>query len=111
MTKYTSLETSRKLYEAFPEWEGVYDSSTLYEDDNGNRIPYYDTDYLLEKLPKRKLDNLFGGTQLMSLEDGKWGVRCDAGSDGKIYYLWGVADTPAEALALLALRLKKEGIL
>lgn len=138
MSKYTSLVTSKKLYKAFPEWKKT--GSYWFEQDNqpglakqgwlprvtvdtesamydypyfeGEICPAYDTDYLLKKLPKRNKHSVFSGTQLMTNHEGNWVARCDVTKVVKVDdYAWGIADTPAEALALLALKLKKEGML
>lgn len=128
MTKYTSLETSKKLYEAFPEWEKPKDDTEMhwiasvgypaqfvhdnccwltYEDEE-YICPAYDTDYLLEKLQSKK------GLAVTKYVGGGWNAHCERKMHGNakwVDYYEGEADTPAEALGLLALKLKKEGIL
>lgn len=71
------------------------------------RYPLYTSDYLLEKLPKQ-IKNQYRLTLAPALID-KW----RAAYDDDYGLVWSSAyDTvPAEALALLALELKKEGLL
>lgn len=124
--KTTSLELSKKLYKTFgwdrtdkswwiEQW-GDYDSEVSRyahkeEEDDANSVhfPAYDTDYLLDKLPR------YINESTNELILGRWGSRWRACympiNLGHYSELRQEADTPAEALGLLALKLKEEGML
>lgn len=122
MTNYTSLETSKRLYEAFGWWDvnfrhepdlnrpmfrrceskkesDVYITSGLY--------PAFDSDYLLEKLPSA-LDWGYDNTGALCLETY---INGWSASYSTIELPDGNADTPSEALGLLALKLREDGLL
>lgn len=119
--KVTSLELSKQIYAAFPEWNDCYFGwfETIGGEDNGgywkgpmnlnasnSRAPAYDTDYLLDKLPSR--------IELKQRAGRSWDADYYGGviKDGSISdtSTYTHADTPAEALGLLVLELKKAGI-
>lgn len=131
MTKYTSLETSKKLYEAFPDWgkpkdqtemhwffemdhptQFVYDNYCWLEHEDEDYIcPAYDTDYLLEKLQEwfsGTGGSDFGRMEIRFLADA-YAVSCRSWDDDVSLNF--SDKNAAEALADLALELKKEGIL
>lgn len=129
----TSLEVSRQLFEV-SRWENTdkvfrYVSEGHYEPatrsqliDSPDLTPYYDSDYLLDKLPAmiKNTDYHNGGInrhQYIGLQLRKW----DRGANGGIVYfaeyheIYHIplfrteAGTPSDALALLAIKLIKEG--
>lgn len=135
----TSLELSKKLYEAFPEWKptlhwvvkdngggdltkGIIHPShqefTEVIKDATETYPAYDTDFLLDKLPKFVGDDKV--PHLLCLQPnpvGKgWMAFYRHKSISPSHRLVETshvaeADTPAEALGNLALALKEAGIL
>lgn len=110
--KTTSLELSKQIYAAFPEWDDTSSYWTPDTDRQGNRqyvamsnhysppleptAPAYDTDYLLDMLPE--------GVTLVKEQ------LTDKYNAGLPRTARVAADTPAEALGLLVLELKKAGI-
>lgn len=131
MTNYTSLETGKRVYGAFgwktgysfyqtyggPEktphgWtviEGNYDEYPYRYDghDGGAEMdiacPAYDSDYLLKKL---QATGRF--IELMTFNDGWIASFAETASSPDTAI---EADTPSEALGLLALKLREEGLL
>ena len=123
----TSLSISKKLYEATG-WDDTdfdwlidkLDDEYTKPPEVGYRtsrkseifdfVPAYSSDYLLEKLPSiinetsLTLSSAYGtGTWFSSYQDYK--------VNGMTVNYLTVADTPADALALLAIKLFKQGIL
>lgn len=111
----TSLEVSKRLFEVFgwKDCHNVYinankgvDFSTCVESEdfsaNPDNIPAYDSDYLLEKLPKgcilRTPNNYSEVFQAGYRFNQKNSINCKA-------------STPADALCLLAIKLKEEGVM
>lgn len=130
----TSLALSKQIYAAFPEWKdtdkfhvptmqpGVNGDPVIqyhvvdhpmpgirtgYDDEYAFSIPAYDSDYLLDKLPSR--------IELKQRAGRSWDADYYGGviKDGSISdtSTYTHADTPAEALGLLVLNLKKAGLL
>lgn len=114
MTKTTSLELSKKLYEAFG-WEtgstgfNYVSEETLVFGWSTGAIPAYTTDFLLDKLPKEIKS---GTLELVAYADHWEAAYSDARGA-----LWDTnigshaSKVPAEALGNLALALKEKGLL
>lgn len=132
MSNYTSLETSKRLYEAFPGWcdalawwewslpdgepyiaypelERRWGLFSTQEAKDG--VPAYDTDYLLEKLPAPvEYNNNDCAIEIRCAKGDKYQWSANIRSSNAQHFKQ-VADTPAEALGLLALTLREEGLL
>lgn len=114
MTKYTSLETSRKLHEAFPEWDDLDDWYGEYVSygDLQSVAPKYNIDYLLDRLPKKIQKAEIIHYLTLSAKYGDEFKANYVSPSGYLYFFCEPEDDElVEALALLALKLKKEGIL
>lgn len=115
MSKYTTLETSKKLYEVFPEWNDTYCEIRSASDLRLRPLPHeecvyvyrYDIGYLLDKLPR-----VIGGDWLNIFANTTyWCALYGRTTTAQRTGLFGEADTLAEALALLALELKDKEVL
>lgn len=116
-----SLELCKELYELSGWWESTENwyvpnndaYKARHESVRGPenfewQYPAYDLGYLLRKLPRRRPDDVFSGVQLMTVDDETWACRIAA---PKHDFVWGVAGTPEDAAAKLAIELFKKGIL
>ena len=108
MSRTTSLELSKKLYEVSG-WEGESHPDHGFEDDDGNRIPYYTLGYLIRKLPKQiSPKNRIRDLHIRPNYRGyDW---CMYYGDFTFDFVTG-ADTPEDALCKLAISLFESNIL
>lgn len=125
--KVTSLELSKKLAEAFPEWNNAYFVWFRWGDNpeeisvtpsinippHLNKNDYtvaYDLSYILDKLPEgtyiRK--NLQFPKKRSRQHKGKYSCVCPPNLAGNNQ---AYADTAVEAAGMLALKLKENGVL
>lgn len=120
-----NLELSRELYKLSGWYKATekfwfYDDNFGYqlvdrpfgklEKENGNRCPAYDAGFMLRKLPAKIIDGIDDFFLKMSKNDDNdytFAYVCEMAN------LYGTpsADTPENALALLAINLFKQGIL
>jgi len=128
--RVASLQNSKRLYELKPEWDDTYwwynepesavkeagfsypSPTKISGESITSNTPAYDSDCLLEKLPKVQSSNGSTYKYLLTLQYSYpvWNVGYPVGEDFTAY-CFGVADTPADALCLLAIELIKRGIL
>lgn len=104
----TSLELSKRLFE-LSGWQnkGRFWGALAK---NGLQIPVYDCEFLLTKLPIRiDLGDDPGCLALHSLHNGGWAAQYDKRKTAPLYTA--DADTPEDALCLLAIKLIEEGLL